>query len=160
MWREHATQTARALNEIDPDFIRVRTLTIHDRMPLYNELENSSFMRLTDEEILEEEKLFIEHLECHSNYVSDHITNLLQEIEGKLPQDKRKMLAFIDRFQSLTPQERANFIVGRRMGIYVHLDDLVNWRKHQLVEQLTHKLSQDGNQVDDDTIHSLMERFI
>jgi len=160
MWREHATQTARALNEIDPDFIRVRTLAIHDRMPLYSELENSSFMRLTDEEILEEEKLFIEHLECHSNYVSDHITNLLQEIEGKLPQDKGEMLASIDRFQSLPPQERTNFIVGRRVGIYVNLDDLANSRKHQAVEQIIHRLSQGSNQIDDDTIHSLMERFI
>ncbi len=160
MWRQHAIQTARVLNEIDPDFIRVRTLTIHDRMPLYNELKNGNFMRSTDEEILAEEKLFIEHLECHSNYVSDHITNLLQEIEGKLPQDKEKMLASIDRFQSLSPQERTNFIVGRRVGIYIHLDDLANSHKHQAVEQLIHKLSQGSNQIDDETIHSLMERFI
>ena len=160
MWQQHATQTARALNEIDPDFIRVRTLTIHDRMPLYNELENSSFMRSTDEEILEEEKLFIEQLECHSNYVSDHITNLLQEIEGKLPQDKEKMLASIERFQSLPPQERTNFIVGRRAGLYVNLDDMANSGRHQSVVEIMHRLSQGSNQVDDDTIHSLMERFI
>jgi len=160
MWRQHATQTARVLNEIDPDFIRVRTLTIHDRMPLYNELKNGNFIRSTDAEILAEEKLFIEHLECHASYVSDHITNLLQEIEGKLPQDKEKMLASIDRFQSLPPQERTNFIVGRRVGIYVHLDDLFNSHKHQAVEQIIHKLSQGSNQIDDETIHSLMERFI
>jgi len=112
MWRQHAVETARVLNEIDPDFVRVRTLTIHDGMPLYNELKDGNFIQSTDEEILAEEKLFIEQLECHSNYVSDHITNLLQEIEGKLPQDKKKMLASIDRFQSLPPQERTNFIVG------------------------------------------------
>ena len=160
MWQQHATQTARALNEINPDFIRVRTLTIHDRMPLYNELENRNFTRSTDEEILEEEKLFIEQLECHSNYVSDHITNLLQEIEGKLPQDKEKMLASIDRFQSLPPQERTNFIVGRRAGLYVNLDDMANSGRHQSVVEIMHRLSQGSNQVDDDTIHSLMERFI
>ena len=160
MWREHATQTAKALNEIDPDFIRVRTLTIHDKMPLYNELKSGNFIRSTDEEILAEEKLFIEHLECHSNYVSDHITNLLQEIEGKLPQDKEKMLASIDRFQSLPPLERTNFIVGRRVGMYVNLDDLANSRKHQAVEQIIHKLGQGNSQIDNETIHSLMEGFI
>ena len=160
MWQQHATQTARVLNEINPDFIRVRTLTIHDRMPLYSELENSSFMRSTDEEILEEEKLFIEHLECHSNYVSDHITNLLQEIEGKLPQDKEKMLASIDRFQSLPPQERTNFIVGRRAGLYVNLDDMANSGRHQSVVEIMHRLSQGSNQIDDEMIHSLMEGFI
>jgi len=160
MWLQHAIQTAKVLNEIDPDFIRVRTLTIHDKMPLYNELRNDDFIRSTDEEILAEEKLFVEHLECHANYVSDHITNLLQEIEGKLPQDKGKMLASIDKFQSLSPQERTNFIVGRRVGMYVNLDDLANSRRHLTVEQIIHKLSQGSNQVDNETIHSLMAGFI
>ena len=160
MWQEHAIQTARVLNEIDPAFIRVRTLTINSRMPLYNEIEKGNFIRSTDEEILAEEKLFIKHLECHSNYVSDHITNLLQEIEGKLPQDKGKMLASIDRFQSLPPEERTNFIVGRRVGIYVRLDDLGNSHEHQVVEQIMHKLSQGSNQVDDKTIYRLMGGFI
>jgi biotin synthase-like enzyme len=160
MWREHATQTARVLNEIDPDFIRVRTLTINNIMPLYSEIENGNFIRATDEEILEEEKLLIEQLECHSNYVSDHITNLLEEIEGKLPQDKEKMLASIDRFQALPPEERANFIIGRRLGIYRHLDDLFDSHQRQAVEQVAHSLGQDSNQVDDKTIYTLMERFI
>lgn len=160
MWREHATQTARVLNEIDPDFIRVRTLAINKRMPLYHEIESGNFVRATDEEILAEEKLFIENLECHSKYVSDHVTNLLQEIEGKLPQDKERMLALIDRFQSLPPEERTNFIVGRRVGIYVYLDDLYDIYKHQTVEQIIHRLSQGSNQVEDKTIYSLTEGFI
>ncbi len=148
MWREHATETARVLNEIDPDFIRVRTLTINNRMPLCSEIENGNFIRATDEEILEEERLLIEHLECHSNYVSDHTTNLLQEIEGKLPQDKEKMLASIDRFQSLSPQEKTNFRIGRRVGIYSQLDDLYDLHKREMVERLVQRLSQ-GNEVDE-----------
>ena len=129
-------------------------------MPLYNEIENGDFIRATDEEILEEERLLIELLECHSNYVSDHITNLLQEIEGKLPQDKEKMLASIDRFQSLSPEERANFRVGRRVGIYSQLDDLYDLRKRQIVEQLIGKLGQGRNEVDEETIYALTGRFI
>jgi len=160
MWREHATQTARVLNEIDPDFIRVRTLAINNRMPLCHEIETGNFIRSTDEEILTEEKLLIEYLECHSNYVSDHITNLLPEIEGKLPQDKEKMLALINRFQALSSEERTNFIVGRRVGIYVYLDDLCDIYKHQAVEQIIHKLSQGSNQIDDKTIYNLTEGFI
>jgi len=160
IWREHATETARVLNEIDPDFIRIRTLTINNRMPLYDEVENGSFMRATDEEIIEEERLLIERLQCHSNYVSDHITNLLQEIEGKLPQDKGEMLATIDRFQSLSPEERQNFIVGRRVGIYSRLDDLYNLPKHKAVEQIISRLSQENNQVDEKTVYTLMESFI
>jgi len=160
MWREHATQTAKVLNEINPDFIRVRTLSINNRMPLHNEIESGNFIRATDERILEEERLLIEQLECHSNYVSDHITNLLQEIEGKLPQDKEKMLAPIDRFQALPPEEKANFRVGRRIGIYSQLDDLYNSGKHQVVEQTIHKLSQGSNEIDEKKIYRLMGRFI
>ena len=149
MWQEHAIETARVLNEIDPDFIRVRTLTVNNKMPLHNEIENGNFIRATDEEILDEEKLLIEHLECHSNYISDHITNLLQEIEGELPQDKGKMLAVIDRFQTLPLEERANFKVGKRVGIYSNLDDLYDLHRHQVVEQVIYKLGQDSNQVDE-----------
>jgi len=160
LWREHATETAKVLNEIAPDFIRVRTLAINKRMPLYSEIENGNFIRATDEEIIEEERLLIENLNCHSNFVSDHITNLLQEIEGKLPQDKERMLAAIDRFQSLSPEEKHNFIVGRRLGIYNQLDDLCDLPKHKAVEQAIHKLSQDGNKVDAETIDRLMEGFV
>jgi len=160
MWREHAVETAKVLNEIDSDFIRVRTLAINDRMPLYNEIENGNFVRLTDEEIVEEEKLLIEHLECHSNFVSDHITNLLQEIEGKLPQDKEKMLAVINRFRALSPEERANFRIGRRAGAYTELDDLYDSRRHEAVEQMVQRLSQGSNEVDEKTVYALMEGFI
>jgi hypothetical protein len=160
MWREHATETARVLNQINPDFIRVRTLTIKAGMPLYDEVKNGTFIRATDEEIIEEEKLLIENLNCQSNFISDHITNLLQEIEGKLPEDKEKMLAIIARFQALSPEEKQNFKLGRRLGIYEGLDDLDNSLKHDSVAQAIQRLSHNGNQIDEETIYSLMERFI
>ena len=160
MWREHATETARVLNQINPDFIRLRTLTIKQGMPLYDEVKNGNFIRQTDEEIIEEEKLLIENLDCQSNLISDHITNLLQEIEGKLPEDKDKMLATIARFQSLSPEEKQNFKLGRRLGIYERLDELNNLPKHNSVERAIQKLGHNGNQIDEETIYSLMERFI
>ncbi len=160
MWREHATETARVLNEIDPDFIRVRTLAINKRIPLYKEVEAGNFIRSTDEEIVEEEKLLIENLECHSNFVSDHIINLLQEIDGELPEDKEKMLAIIARFQALTPEEKTNFKLGRRAGIYINLDDLSDERKHEMVEQAIHKLSPEKNEVDEEVLYSLTQNYI
>ncbi len=159
MWREHALQTARVLNEIDPDFIRVRTLSITDAMPLSDEIENGNFTRQTDEEIVEEERLLIENLECHSNFVSDHISNLLQEVEGKLPQDKEKMLATIDRFQSLPPEERLNFRIGRRTHRYVMLDDLYDVLKHQSVEQIISRLDRNGKNYEN-AVRELMRGFI
>jgi hypothetical protein len=160
MWREHATETARVLNEIGgADFIRARTLTIKEGMPLFEEVKEGKFVRSTDEEIVAEEKLLIENLDCHSYFISDHITNLLQEIEGQLPDDKDKMLAVIDRFQSLSDEERQNFRLGRRIGIYAALDDLSDPGKHELVEQAVAKVAKEGK-VDEEVMYSLMERFI
>ena len=160
MWREHATETARVLNEIDPAFIRVRTLTIKAGMPLYEELQQGKFQRAGDEEIIAEEKLLLENLDCHAYFVSDHITNLLQEIEGKLPDDKEKLLAIIEKFQALPAEERQNFMVGRRGGIYNSLQDLDDLNKHGMVENAVERLTKDSGQLDEETIYSLMERFI
>ena len=160
MWREHATETARVLNEINADFIRVRTLTIKEGMPLYDEVKDGKFVRSTDEEIAAEEKLLIEKLDCRSYFVSDHITNLLQEIEGKLPNDKDKMLAVINRFQALSAEERQNFRLGRRIGIYTYLDELNDPAKHGLVEQAIARVTQEGGEIDEELTYSLMERFI
>jgi radical SAM superfamily enzyme YgiQ (UPF0313 family) len=158
MWRKHATETARVLNQINPDFIRFRTLTIQPRMLLYTDVVSGDFIRETDEEIIEEEKLLIESLECHAQIVSDHMINLLQEVEGKLPEDKEKMLAVISRFQALPPEERAHFKLGRRLGIYNRLDDLGDARLYEGVGQVMARLGQDG--VSDELLFNLMERYI
>ncbi len=159
-WPEHAVATAAVLNEINPDFIRVRTLVVKPGTPLYQEVKNGSFVRATDEEIIAEEKLLIEHLDGRSCYVSDHITNLLPEIEGQLPQDKAKMLAVIERFQALSPEERTHFRVGRRLGIYQRLDDLQDGHHREMVELALVRFHHDGGEIDEKKIYSLMERFI
>jgi len=160
MWREHALATAAVLNEINPDFIRFRTLTIQPRMPLYNDVVSGDFIRATDEEIVEEEKLLIENLDCRSQIVSDHMINLLQEVEGKLPGDKEKMLAVIGRFQALPPEERDNFKLGRRLGVYNGLDDLADSARHEGVGKAVEQLAIDGDGVTDEVLFGLMERYI
>jgi hypothetical protein len=160
MWREHAIQTAKVLNEIKPDFIRVRTIAINDKMPLHDAIESGDFQRQADEEIVAEEKLLIEELHCDANFISDHITNLLQEIVGKLPQDKEKMLAVIDRFQKLPSKERTNFRIGRRVGAYTELDDLNDLKRRETVKNIVQRLQRGGEEVDEKTIQSMMEGFI
>ena len=134
-WRAHAIETARVLNEINPEYIRLRTLSIADDMVLHAEVAAGNFTRSTDEQVVVEEKLFIENLVCRSNVVSDHMTNLLPELAGRLPEDKHRMLATIDRFQALPARERAVFRVGRRLGLYCRLDDLNDPGRHAAVER-------------------------
>jgi radical SAM superfamily enzyme YgiQ (UPF0313 family) len=156
----HAKHTARVLNEIDPEFIRIRTLTINGRVPLSDEVASGEFLRATDEDIIREERTLIENLKVHSNYVSDHISNLLPELEGQLPADKEKLLDILDRFEALSLQERTNFLVGRRVGLYKTLRDLDDLQRHELVEQIKFKLTHGEKRFDPKIIFSLMEDFI
>lgn len=161
MWREHATETARVINEIGPKYIRLRTLAITGDMILHRGVESGNFVRSTDEQIIEEEKLFIQSLNCHSNLVSDHFTDLLQEIEGRLPDEKARILAVIDRFQALTPVERAIFRMGRRLGMYSRLDDLNDPDQSEAVERIMAGLGQGGEKgLDENVVYELMERFV
>ncbi|MBK5100209.1 MAG: radical SAM protein [Desulfobacteraceae bacterium] len=125
MWREHAIETAKVLNQINPHFIRLRSLRVPERVPLYQKLEEGSFTVQTDDMLAEEIKLFIETLDNITSMVtSDHIMNLLEEVSGKFPEDKEMMLEVIKKYQDLPESERLIFRVGRRGGAYRSTDDL------------------------------------
>jgi radical SAM superfamily enzyme YgiQ (UPF0313 family) len=125
MWREHAIFSARVLNEINPHFIRLRSLRVPKRVPLHEKLEEGSFTMQTDDMLAEEIKLFIETLDgIDSMVTSDHIMNLLEEITGKLPEDKEKMLEVIKKYQELPDSDRLIYRIGRRAGAYSSTDDL------------------------------------
>jgi radical SAM superfamily enzyme YgiQ (UPF0313 family) len=159
LWQEHAIESARVLNAIDPDFIRVRTLSVKENLLMWSDVENGTFVRTTDEEMMEEMKLFIQNLDCHANFISDHINNLLQEVDGKLPENKEKMLAVIERFQALTPEERQVYRIGRRARYYNGLDDLKDPERHNVIEQMIERLSQGTGIVDEQIVYKMRENM-
>lgn len=123
--QEHARETARVINEINPDFIRLRTIHAVPGTDLHEKMLKGEFVPLTDNEIVTEIRDVIENLEgIESTVVSDHILNLLEEIQGKLPDAKEQMLRVIDRYLALSPQNQLIFRLGRRKGCYRSLDDL------------------------------------
>jgi radical SAM superfamily enzyme YgiQ (UPF0313 family) len=124
-WREHAVATAQVLNQINPHFIRIRSLRVPNRIPLYQKLQSGEFKMQSDDMLAEEMKVFIETLDGITSVVtSDHIMNLLEEVTGKLPEDKEKMLAVIETYQRLPDSERLIYRVGRRGGAYRSVEDL------------------------------------
>lgn len=115
--RDHALETARVLNAIDPHFIRLRTLRVIPGTRLHEMLENNEFELLSDDQTVREIRLFIENLDgIQSTLTSDHIMNLLEEVQGTFPQDKDKMLTTIDDYLNLSEADRLLFRLGRRGG--------------------------------------------
>jgi radical SAM superfamily enzyme YgiQ (UPF0313 family) len=161
MWKEHAIETAKVLNQINPDFIRVRTLKVLKSMPLFQKIEKGEFFLLSDDEIIVEERLLIEHLEgITSTFASDHILNLLEEVEGKLPEKKTEMLARIDRYLELPAEEKANFRLGRRAGVYRSVNDLSSPELRGQVENALRRIESERPGDLENVISDLMEAFL
>ncbi len=96
-WREHAENSARVLNAICPQFIRLRTFAPEYKTPIMDEIDDGTFKLLSPHEALLEIRVLIENLQCDSGMVvSDHISNYWN-INGHLPHDRDKMLAEIDK---------------------------------------------------------------
>ena len=161
MWRDHAMETAKVLNQINPDFIRVRTLKVLKTMLLYRKIEEGEFVPLNDDEVVEEERLLIQNLEgITSTFVSDHILNLLQEVEGKLPEEKEKMLKLIDRYLTLVNDEKNKFRLGRRIGVYQSVEDLSNPGLRNQVDRVLHQIESERPGGIERVLSDIMESFI
>ena len=159
MSQEHARETARVLNEIDPDYIRLRSLHITPTMPLWARLQDGDFELQTEDEVAKEIGVFIENLQVTSHLKSDHILNLFMEVEGKMPEDKEKCLNIINKYLSLPDEERLNFNFGRRAGLYNRLADLSDSYKHDKIEQAIKHLRAQGSNVEE-AIFRLKDSFI
>lgn len=160
MTAEHVSSTAMVLNQINPDYIRLRSLHIRPGVPLWSKVEAGDFELQTEDEVVEEIGSLIEKLEVTSELKSDHILNLLPEVEGKFPGAKPACLDIIRRYLSLPPQERLNFKLGRRAGYYEKLDDLYDVHKYQKVDEIIRHISSESSGSVDEVIVQLKERFI
>ncbi|MFQ5842186.1 MAG: radical SAM protein [Thermodesulfobacteriota bacterium] len=161
MWKPHAMETAKVLNQIDPHFIRVRTLKVLREMPLYGKVKAGKFFLSSDDEMIREEALLIDQLQgIKSYFTSDHILNLLEEVEGQLPEEKPKMRRVIDRYLTLPEEERFNYRLGRRAGLYRKLDDLNNPMLFQRVQDHLERIQASSPEKVEEAISELMERYI
>ncbi|MDX1706992.1 MAG: radical SAM protein [Desulfobacterales bacterium] len=163
MWREHAAETANVLNQINPHFIRLRSLRVPQHVPLHSRLEDGSFTMQTDDMLAEEIKLFIQTLEgITSTVTSDHIMNLLEDVSGKLPDDKEKMMAVVQAYQDLSAGDRLIYRAGRRGGAYRSIDDLKrDPATYQKIKNLIETVAQEqGPQAIEKMISEMVDRYI
>lgn len=122
---QSALETAEVINQINPDFVRIRSMALSKKLDLYEDYQAGIFTRTNDIDDVREIRTFIEHLDGITSIVeSDHILNILLELRGKLPEDKDRLLRIIDDFLSLPEEEQIIFRLGRRLGVMGALSDL------------------------------------
>lgn len=93
---EHARNTARILNEIQPDYIGALTLMLEPKTELYRRMQKGEFELPNPFEILDELRIIIQGLELKgTEFRSNHASNYLP-IRGRLPDDKEKILELIN----------------------------------------------------------------
>jgi radical SAM superfamily enzyme YgiQ (UPF0313 family) len=88
--REHADETARVINAVDPDFIRLRTFVPKVDTPMLEEVRSGRFRMLGPHDVLRETERLMTGLTVSSRVTSDHYTNYI-DLEGRLPGDKPAM---------------------------------------------------------------------
>ena len=158
--REHAIETADALNKINPDFIRLRTLAIPEHVELFGKYTTGEFRKLNGLETAAELLIFLQQLDgITSSLKSDHILNLFEDLEGKFPEDKGKMVGIVSDFLNMSPTDQVTYQVGRRMGIFRGLKDMDDSGRREQVEDICNRNSITPENVDP-VIDEMMKRFI
>ena len=92
----HAVETAKAFNAMNPEYIGMLTLMVEEGTPLYDWVHEGTFKLLTQEQVLEETKLLVEHLDTPGSvFRMNHASNYLV-LKGTLNEDREEMIAQID----------------------------------------------------------------
>lgn len=116
---ENALETAKVINAVDPDFVRLRTFVLRTGSLMEEVRDAGNYTEATDMEKLFEIRKMIAALDetrLHGRLTSDHIINLLQGVNGDMHTDIPWMLSYIDQYLSLPELEQRKYQLARRMG--------------------------------------------
>ena len=93
LWREHAVDTARAVSEMNPDYLGLLTLMVEPGTPLETWVKDGSFTLLTAPEVLKETELFLRHVDSEGTvFRANHASNYLT-LKGTLNGDRDALLS-------------------------------------------------------------------
>jgi len=118
-WRRHAVETAKLVNDTEPEFLRLRRLWIYGSgemsagraCPLREEVRAGRFTPRDPEGTVLELRLLLENLDesLSTEIVSDHRNNYV-DVSGVVKTDKQKMLDRVEAFLARPePLRRAHY---------------------------------------------------
>ncbi len=161
--KSHIIKTANVLNQINPDFIRIRSLVIQKDSPLFNDKWRWLFGGSFEDRMVDEIQLLVEKLNCHSYLTSDQMSNLLPEVEGQLPDDKEKMLKIISEYKNKSPMAKLWFMLERRLDSYLDVYRVMNHKLYQMIQAAGASIengSFDAKKKTHKAIRALKEDFV
>ncbi len=113
----HAEETARVLNEIEPEHVRLRTMFLTEGIPLYDKVKSGDMLLLEEDEVIDEIRTLLRGLKgANTHVVSDHDHNLLMDVKGHVTHDADHLENTLNRFLDLPKETRESFIAARRSG--------------------------------------------
>ena len=90
---QHAVETARALSEMNPEYIGLLTLMVEPGTPLERWVREGSFTVLRSPDILRETEIFLRHIDSPGSvFRMNHASNYLT-LKGALNEDREALLA-------------------------------------------------------------------
>ncbi len=99
-WQEHAVETGTMISEMGASYVGLLTLMLDEQAPILQEIREGRFTLLTAEEVVEETRLLLEHVDLPAErpcvFRSNHASNYVS-LRGDLPADKDRMLAQLTR---------------------------------------------------------------
>lgn len=91
-----AKNTAEVFNQVNPKIIVSSMLTIYPTSELYQEIQEGNWKEETEIEKLYELKTLIQQLDIPTYFATMGASNCIN-VEGRLPKDREKMVAWLDR---------------------------------------------------------------
>lgn len=110
--KEHAIDTAKAVNAMNPRYFSLLTLMIVPGTPLAKDYESGKFKILDAEEMVKEVRLVVANLDSdHTIFRANHASNYAP-LAGTLNKDKARLLTELDGYLSGDYDFRPEFLRG------------------------------------------------
>jgi radical SAM superfamily enzyme YgiQ (UPF0313 family) len=92
-WQENAIESARAVSEMNPNYLSALTVTVVPGTPLAKQLRAGEFELPEPAEFAAELRLFLERVDVKATvFRSNHASNYVP-LAGRLPKDKERLVA-------------------------------------------------------------------
>lgn len=93
---EHARSCAELISAMNPEYASFLTLRLYEGTPMYDDVVTGRFERITADEIVDEMKIFLEHVNSPGTvFRTNHASNYVV-LAGNLNEDIPSMLAQLD----------------------------------------------------------------